>query len=458
MAFIGSSQRFGFGLLWVTLPPWLAERIREDCAEISEERRTALYGTEAQAESVRVLPDSDDRTYLQGLRSWRARSKFVARKPVSDSGRSRMRPRRWKSASTVVGASLESIGAVADHLLRVVEDLVDGKVPGLCVAVAHEGHVTFVRPAGVTSVIDGRSTTPDTAYLWFSMTKIATATAAVRLAENAALALEDPVSDYVPEFPRSKGGPPVTVRHLVNHTAGLANPVPVGWVHPASEAGPDPYQFAIDLLRRKPKVARQPGTRAAYSNLGYVVLGEVLTAVACRRYEDYVRDEILRPLGMTRTDFGYTGALATDLATGHQPRLHPLTPLLRFMVPAGVVGPSRGRWLTFNRFVVDGPAYGGLIGSGADAARFLAMHTGDGVLNGTRIVSPEGARTMRQLTAHGRKLDVGLGWFNRKSDRAFDMFVEHLGGGGGFWNMMRLYPRHKLGVLEMGNATSYDHQ
>ena len=290
------------------------------------------------------------------------------------------------------------------------------------------------------------------------MTKIATATAAVRLAESGALGLDDPVSDYVPEFPRSESGPPVTVRHLLNHTAGLADPIPVGWVHPASQPGPDPHQFAIDLVRRKSKVAKQPGMRASYSNLGYVVLGEVLTAAAGQRYEDYVRDQILRPLGMSRTDYGYTAALTTDLATGHHPRLHPLTPVLRLMVPAGVVGPSHGRWLTFNRFVVDGAAYGGLIGSAADAARFLAMHTGDGMLEGTRIVSPEGARAMRELTAHGRKLRVGLGWFNRDSGPSSQQFVEHLGGGGGFWNMMRLYPRHKLGVLAMGNATSYDHQ
>ena len=347
---------------------------------------------------------------------------------------------------------------MGDHLLRVVEDLAESRVPGLCVAVTKDGSVALVRPAGVTSVIQGESTTPHTAYLWFSMTKIATATAAVRLAESGALGLDDAVSDYVPEFPKSGSSQPVTVRHLLNHTAGLANPIPVGWVHAASEPGPDPHQFAIDLLSRKSKVGKRPGTRASYSNLGYVVLGEVLTAAAGRRYEDYVRDEILRPLGMTRTDYGYTPALATDLATGHQPRLHLLTPLLRLMVPAGVVGPSRGRWLTFNRFVVDGPAYGGLIGSAADAARFLAMHTGDGVLDGTRIISPQGAQAMRQLTAHGRKLRVGLGWFNRNSEPASAQFVEHLGGGGGFWNMMRLYPEHKLGVLAMGNTTSYDHQ
>ena len=347
---------------------------------------------------------------------------------------------------------------MGDQLLGVVEELAESRVPGLCVAVAREGAVTLVQPAGVASVIDREPTTPDTAYLWFSMTKIVTATAAVRLAESGALGLDDPVSEYVTEFPASKSGVPVTIRHLLSHTAGLANPIPVGWVHAASETGPDPHGFAIDLLRRKSRVARRPGLRASYSNLGYIVLGEVLTAAAGERYEDYVRNQILRPLGMARTDFGYSAALAGDQATGHQRRLHPLTPLLRLMVPAGVVGHSHGRWLTFNRFVVDGSAYGGLIGSPADAARFLAMHTGDGMFDGTRIVSPEGAQVMRRLTAHGRKLRVGLGWFNRESGPASEQFVEHLGGGGGFWNMMRLYPRLKLGVLAMGNATSYDHQ
>jgi hypothetical protein len=53
---------------------------------------------------------------------------------------------------------------------------------------------------------------------------------------------------------------------------------------------------------------------------------------------------------------------------------------------------------------------------------------------------------------------VGLGWFNRESGATSEQYVEHLGGGGGFWNMMRLCPGLKLGVLAMGNATSYDHQ
>lgn len=87
---------------------------------------------------------------------------------------------------------------MGDQLRRVVKELTESRVPGLCVAVAREGAVTLVQPAGVASVIDREPTTPDTAYLWFSMTKIATATAAVRLVDSGALGLDDPVSKYVP--------------------------------------------------------------------------------------------------------------------------------------------------------------------------------------------------------------------------------------------------------------------
>jgi CubicO group peptidase (beta-lactamase class C family) len=341
----------------------------------------------------------------------------------------------------------------------VVAQLVEREIPGLCVAVAERGTVSWVRAAGVVKTNDHRPMTPDTVLLWFSMTKIVTATAAVRLAEDGALDLDEPAAHYLPELPISRSGLPVTVRHLLSHTAGIAAPIPVGWVHPADQPPPEPHAFALGLLRRHRRMSGRPGGRVKYSNLGYIALGEIISKAAGQRYEDYVREHILQPLGMTRTGFSYAGLQGDDVATGHQRRFHPLTPLLRVMVPAGVTGSSHGRWLTFNRFGVDGPAYGGLIGSASDAARFLAMHTGDGEFEGVRILSREGAQAMRELNATGRRLDVGLGWFRRHDDRsAPERYVEHLGGGGGFWNMMRLYPEQRIGILAMGNATSYDHQ
>ena len=160
---------------------------------------------------------------------------------------------------------------------------------------------------------------------------------------------------------------------------------------------------------------------------------------------------------MNRTGFTYD-ALGADVATGYQPRFSPMTPLFRILLPPGIVGGRSGRFLRFNRFYVDGPAYGGLVGSVGDAARFMAAHLRGGELDGARVLSPESVESMQTIQASGRKLDVGFGWFRRGADRSRAQHLDHLGGGGGFWNMMRIHPERRLGVLAMGNATSYDHE
>ena len=171
-----------------------------------------------------------------------------------------------------------------------------------------------------------------------------------------------------------------------------------------------------------------------------------------------MRSQILEPLSMTRTAFTYDG-LGDDIATGYQARLSPMTPLFRLMLPKGIVGSKYGRFVAFNRFYVDGPAYGGLVGSARDAARFMAVHLNDGEVDGVRLLNPQSVREMQTIRAAARRIKVGLGWFRRGSDRGSGASqLEHLGGGGGFWNMMRIWPDRGLGVLAMGNATSYDHE
>ena len=290
------------------------------------------------------------------------------------------------------------------------------------------------------------------------MTKIVTATAVMQLAERGAIGLDDPVQRFVPEFPEPRSGwPEVRIRHLLSHSGGLANPIPVRWVHLAESEGRDPRDFALELLSRHRKLRFPAGSKAGYSNLGYIVLGEVIAAAGGQRYEDYVRAEILEPLSMTRTGFSYEH-LGDDVATGYQRRLSPMTPLFRAMLPKGIIGKRAGRYLSFNRFCVDGPPYGGLIGPAREAARFMAVHLNGGEVDGVRLLTPESVLEMQTIHASGRKLEVGFGWFRRGKDTAGRAsHLEHLGGGGGFWNMMRIYPERQTGVLTMGNATSYDH-
>jgi CubicO group peptidase (beta-lactamase class C family) len=331
-------------------------------------------------------------------------------------------------------------------------------VPGLSVAVVKRDRVVWERGFGLADLATSTPATPATSYLWFSMTKIVTATAVLRLAEGGNLDLDAPADEYFRGFKVVSQPVPVTIRHLLSHSSGLSNPLPIRWVRPAGAPTSDRGAFVGRLLGRHRKLKFVPGENASYSNLGYLVLGEVISEVSGAGYEEYVLDEILSPLGMERTGFSYAGPVGEGAATGYQPLRRPLTPLFRAALPKGIVGPRHGAYVSFNPFYVKGPAYGGLVGGVEEAARFVQLHLNGGQANGARLLSAESVVEMRRLTPKGGKRDFGLGWFRSHEARERrPSFVEHLGGGAGFWNVMRIYPEESLGVVVMGNTTGYDH-
>ena len=332
-------------------------------------------------------------------------------------------------------------------------------VPGLSVAVAKDDRVVWERGFGFADLATSTPATSSTSYLWFSMTKIVTATAVMRLAEGGKLDLDAPVTNYFPDFSIVSQPVQVSVRHLLSHSSGLADPLPIRWVRPAGTPAPDRRAFVKRLLARHRKLKFTPGENASYSNLGYLVLGEIVSETTGMSYEEYVREEILIPLGMNRTGFAYQEPAEYEAATGYQRLWRPLTPLFRAALPRGVVGPRQGRYVAFNPFYVNGPAYGGLVGGVDEAARLVLLHLNGGQIDGARLLSAESVRTMQQTTPRGGKRDFGLGWFRpHEAAQGHPAFVEHLGGGAGFWNVMRLYPEESLGVVVMGNTTSYDHE
>jgi CubicO group peptidase (beta-lactamase class C family) len=158
---------------------------------------------------------------------------------------------------------------------------------------------------------------------------------------------------------------------------------------------------------------------------------------------------VLGPMGMEQTDFVHPAE--TDMATGYVAVPSLATPALRALLPGGLVGRRHGSSVAMNPFYVDGPAYGGLVGTALDAGRFLRMHLNDGELDGIRVLEPGTARRMRSIDCVGKPFDHGIGWFRRSSSP--DDCVEHFGSGVGYWNVMRLYPDRGLGVVIMSNGT-----
>ena len=93
--------------------------------------------------------------------------------------------------------------ADGDKLANALATPVRRSVPGLSAAVVQADRVVWTGAAGLADVASMTPARPQTVYLWFSMTKIVTATAVLQLAEIGALGLDDPVAEYVPEFPRT---------------------------------------------------------------------------------------------------------------------------------------------------------------------------------------------------------------------------------------------------------------
>jgi CubicO group peptidase (beta-lactamase class C family) len=328
-----------------------------------------------------------------------------------------------------------------------------GRVPGLSLAVVDRQRLRYAGGFGWADLGARVPTAPRTAYLWFSMTKIVTATAAMGLVEAGRLDLNAPVADYV-DYMKGPDPDRPTVGQLLTHTAGLFNPLPLRWVHPAEDE-PPPVEESLRRLMARRRAHRYPAGRTArYSNVGYLALGQVIEAVTGTPVETWLRRAVLEPVGMTRTGFTYRpGAPA---AVGYVCAPRAADPLLRRILPRGVSGPRSGPCLGLRPFYVDGPAFGGLVGDVVDAARFLRLHLAEGQIDGHRVLSPDTVRTMRTIDHPGKPFHHGIGWFRRPAAGS-EEWVEHFGAGAGFWNVMRLYPDRGLGVVVMANSTTaYD--
>ncbi len=307
----------------------------------------------------------------------------------------------------------------AQHVL--LEFAKTTRVPGMSIAIAAPGRLLFADATGYADLAERRPAGVEDRYPWFSMTKIVTATVAMRLHARGELDLDAPIGTYLPRYrTHPRHGHPTT-RHLLTHTAGLKNPLPVRWVRPAHEPA-DPAAVAR-ILGKHGTPERPVGGRAAYSNIGYLQAAEVIQAVTGQSFHDCVHRLVLEPLGMTATDFAYRRGVPA--ATGYVRLPAALVPALRRLLPAGIVGARVSGHTSLTPFLANGAGYGGLIGTAADAARFAAVHAA-AAGDVHPLLAHEDIERMRTISASGTPFDHGIGWFRRPADRdRVPRFVEH---------------------------------
>lgn len=350
----------------------------------------------------------------------------------------------------------KQVGDVAE-LEAYLEQLVQsGNPPGLSLVVVKDGDIVYNNAFGYADGPGGVKADTETVYHWWSMTKIPTAIAIMQLREQGKLDLDEAVIEYLPWFDvtyPSNTSPVITLRHLLQHTSGLPDTIPamIGWVH-YDDAARNQTEIVKKYLPEFKKLKFEPGEKAAYSNLNYMVLGAIIEAVAGQSYETYIADNILKPLGMSQTSFVYTPSMGGHEAFGTLPIVHFYTPLLPTLLDTStLIRERQGKYLWLNRVYIDATPSTGLIGPSTDLARFMLAYINRGSLDGNLILSPESVSTLTKtspIDGHG------LGWVVGESQEALS--IEHAGGGPGFATIMRLYPEKGMGFAILANGTDLD--
>lgn len=254
------------------------------------------------------------------------------------------------------------------------------KVPGAALAVTRQGKLVYSRGFGYADVEKKEAVEPAALFRIASVSKPVTAVGILKLIENGKLKLDDKVIDHVKLKPHldetaavDARWPKITLRHLLNHTGGWDRDKsydPITITPKIAKALKIEYPVRPDDVCRYmmgQPLDFDPGERYSYSNLGYLLLGRVIENATGRKYEEYVKKEILAPLGITTMQLGR--ALLENRVKGEVKYYDS-----KNRTGPALYGPDRGRLpITYGGSNLEGyEAHGGWIASAPDLVRFAS--------------------------------------------------------------------------------------
>jgi CubicO group peptidase (beta-lactamase class C family) len=194
---------------------------------------------------------------------------------------------------------------------------------GVAVGVVRNDAAPTIECIGLADGAAGRPVDADTVFRIASISKTLTAIGVMQLRDQGRFALDDPVNDSLKtiRIASPPGAPAVTFRHLLTHTSGIGELPKASdlWRREAWGAGPpstDPADLAT-LYGGTLRTDVAAGSKWAYANHGFAVLGQLVEDISGRPFDEYMREHVLRPLGMERADYRRTERVSDTLATGY---------------------------------------------------------------------------------------------------------------------------------------------
>src|SRR6266850_2407780 len=323
-------------------------------------------------------------------------------------------------------------------------------MPGAVFGIVMDGDLVWVKTAGVQDLESHAPVTPDTVFRIASMTKSFTAMSILKLRDEGKLSLDDPVARYVPSLAGlpylTRDSTTLTIRHLLTHSEGFPEDDPWGDRQLAQSD-----ETIRAWMRAGIPFSNAPGTAYEYSNYGFAILGQVVTRASGRPYAEYVRDEILKPLGMNSSTFEMSSAPREHIALGYrwEDNVWKDEPVLAH----GSFGSMGGLWTTAR-----------------DLARYVAFHMSAVPPRDEAERGPVRRSSVREMQQAWRAqpafavrgavdapLQLVLSSYayglSVSQDCRFNYIVGHGGGLPGYGSLMRWLPEYGVGLIGMANLT-----
>jgi CubicO group peptidase (beta-lactamase class C family) len=321
---------------------------------------------------------------------------------------------------------------------RVQQWIAEKQIPGLALALVSERETVYAHGFGVTSVEDGATmVTPQSVFLIASVTKMLVGTALSRLVESGQLALDAPVTTYLPNFHFSGASEEgrITIRHLLSHTSGLCT-----FRGDFSSHEPDGLtRFVREALPSYPLLL-PPGVAWLYSNAGFALLAYIAEIVTGKAFRELMAELVFEPLEMRRTTFDPLVAMTYPMAQSHVIDANGHLHVEHRFIQNTALDASSGLWSTVD-----------------DLAHVAQMYLNHGSFHGQRILLPETIHDMQTpLVRMWTLRNEGYGLAFAIEEHKGVSLVRHNGGGrGSYGACFYLAPGEHVGVIALANRPGF---
>lgn len=345
---------------------------------------------------------------------------------------------------------IEKIKQIAPEIEKVMIEHAKGRhIPGIAYGVVVDNQLVIASANGVLDIDSKNPSTTSSAFRIASMTKSFTAMAIVKLRDEGKLALNDPVSKYIPEMANleylTKDSPIIDIENLLTMTAGFPEDNP--WGDRQLDESDD---MLIGMINDGVSFSNAPSFEYEYSNTGYALLGNIVSKVSGQPYQEYIKKNILQPLGMNNTYWEWDDVPKEELAIGYrwedeQWKLEP-------MLHDGSFG-----------------SMGGLITTIEDFSKYVSYHLSAWPPKNDDDNGPIKRSSLREMQTpqfprlypnardyngdtcalmNGYGFGLGIATFCNDIKR-----VSHGGALPGFGSNYYFYPEYGVGVMAFGNLT-----